>query len=61
MLASLCSRDNRADVTSCAKAARTFGLRLAAIEMPTPVPQTMTPRVALPEAMASAAALPKSG
>ena len=46
-LASLCSRDNRADVTSWARAARTLGLRLAAIEMPMPVPQTRTPRLGL--------------
>src|SRR5437899_12126231 len=60
-LASLCSRVRRADVTSCTSAARTLGLRLAAIEMPMPVPQTITPVSTLPEAMVSAIARPKSG
>ncbi len=53
-LASLCSRESCADATSCASAARTLGLRLAAIEMPMPLPQTRTPRSTRPEAMASA-------
>src|SRR5580704_2903735 len=59
--ASLCSRANLADVTSWANAARTLGWRLAAIGMPISVPHTRTPRSALPAAMTSVMAPPKSG
>jgi hypothetical protein len=54
--ASLCSRARRAESGSETSAARAAGCRLTAIEMPMPDPQMATPRLARPEAMASAMA-----
>src|SRR3546814_12114184 len=47
-LASLCSRASFADKGSDTSAQRQAGLRLTAIEMPTPDPHSATPRCALP-------------
>ena len=59
--ASLCSRMSRAVKRSVATPARTPRTRLAAMAMPTPVPQTTTPLSARPEATTSPTAKPKSG
>ena len=59
-LASLCWRAKRAMVTLVQGTARTIGKRLAAIEMPKPVPQIKTPLATSPRPMASAKAAPKS-
>src|SRR5271165_913500 len=53
-LALLCARLSRAEVTSCATAQRIAGFRLAAIDMPMPVPQTRTPSCTVPSATAAA-------
>jgi len=60
-LASLCWRDRRAIRLSVHRAARQPGIRLAAIEMPIPLPQTATPYLALPVATVSPSWRPKSG
>src|SRR3546814_605252 len=57
-LASLCSRASFADKGSDTSAQRQAGLRLTAIEMPTPDPHSATPRCALPFATASARRYP---
>jgi len=59
--ASLCSRISCAEKRSVATPARAPGTRLAAIEMPMPLPQTTTPRSARPEETARPTANPKSG
>src|SRR6266571_3818486 len=52
-----CSRDNSAICSFHASAARTWGKRLAAYDMPKPVPQVSTPRCTLPVLTALATGL----
>src|SRR6476661_4483514 len=60
-LASLCSRARRAISGDHASAARTPGWRLAAYDMPSPVPQRRTPRRASFRSTRPATACAKSG
>src|SRR5258705_1903619 len=52
-----CSRDSSATCSFHASAARTWGKRLAAYDMPKPVPQLSTPRCTLPVLTALATGL----
>ena len=60
-LASLWARDRRAVSGSAASTQRMPGWRLAAIDMPTPLPQTSTPKRAWPASTARQTAWAKSG